>query len=118
MATEAAPQANGHANGTAEGERTTKKYNVEIEKQPGSHGKPDKAHHDKEMDRLKKGIEKVQAEVVSAGNTQNAPVPGRTLTLLLPHSRTKCEDCCLEEVPPPTPLKANGEPSCAPNWTN
>ncbi|CAO1639408.1 unnamed protein product [Sympodiomycopsis kandeliae] len=51
---------NGNGNGAA---AATKKYNVEIEKQPGSHGKPDKSHHDGEMDRLKKEIEKVQAQV-------------------------------------------------------
>lgn len=40
-----------------------KSYNVEIAKMPGAHGKPDKSHHDGEMDRLKRDIEKVQQEV-------------------------------------------------------
>ena len=42
-----------------------KSYNVEIAKQPGAHGRPDKAANDAEMDKLKKQIDKVQAEVVS-----------------------------------------------------
>ncbi|PWN18672.1 hypothetical protein BCV69DRAFT_284969 [Microstroma glucosiphilum] len=57
------PAANGNGNGTHAKEASDKKYNVEIAKMPGAHGKPDKAHHDAEMDRLKKEIDKVQAEV-------------------------------------------------------
>lgn len=57
------PAANG--NGTHAKDASDKKYNVDIAKMPGAHGKPDKAHHDAEMDRLKKEIDKVQVEVVS-----------------------------------------------------
>lgn len=67
MADASAAKTNGHAangNGTA---AAGKKYNVEIQKQAGSQGKPDKGHHDGEMDRLKKEIDKVQGEVVSPG---------------------------------------------------
>ncbi|CAO1624061.1 unnamed protein product [Parajaminaea phylloscopi] len=46
-------------------DKPQKSYNVEIAKLPGAHGKPDKPHHDAEMDRLKKEIESVQQEVNS-----------------------------------------------------
>lgn len=51
---------NGKSNGT---EKSAKSYNVEIAKLPGAHGKPDKSHHDAEMERLKKQIDSVQQEV-------------------------------------------------------
>lgn len=77
-----ATTANGNGNGVdaSASAAAPKSYNVQIAKQPGAHGKPDKAHHDSEMDRLKKEIEKVQGEVNNvkallsgAGPSANTP---------------------------------------------
>ncbi|PWN24895.1 hypothetical protein BDZ90DRAFT_234509 [Jaminaea rosea] len=71
---------NGAAAASAATPAPAKSYNVTIAKMAGSHGKPDKAHHDGEMDRLKKEIEKVQGEVNNvksllsgAGPSANTP---------------------------------------------
>ncbi|CAO1637089.1 unnamed protein product [Jaminaea pallidilutea] len=65
----------------ADGDKPAKTYDVDIVKLPGAHGKPDKSHHDSEMDRLKKEIDKVQGQVnevrsmLSGGGGPSANTP-------------------------------------------
>lgn len=125
------PAANGNGNGTHVKEASDKKYNVEIAKMPGAHGKPDKAHHDAEMDRLKKEIGKVQAEVVSikarererlrseppSGQRDTHPAQSSSHYALVP-DRTRCGAPSVEADPLPAHLKDSAGKSFVPSWTS
>lgn len=132
--TAAAPAANG--NGAHAKEASDKKYNVDIAKMPGAHGKPDKAHHDAEMDRLKKEIDRVQAEVVSTQcecwtlaqregrgqPTMYSPNPiilHLSLSCSLPSPyRTKCGAPSPAADLLPTLHRDNAGKSSVPSWTS